>query len=161
MKTRPKYPKVCLFVLACLCFQISLAFGGSTSADESSIFQLVNREREKAGLGDIQWDPKAAEVARRYAERMADQKFFAHVDPDGNTAVQRAERDGLRRWSRIGENLFACDWNRGFTSLAVKGWMRSPSHRQNILDPNWTSGGVGMAEAQDGTIYVVQIFLER
>lgn len=165
MKTQPKYRQACTFLLLAFCCNLvlvdatPLSFRGS--ADESDIFRLVNRERERAGLGDIQWDDKAAAAARRYAERMANERFFSHLDPDGNTAVERAERSGLKHWSRIGENLFECDPTNGFTSLAVRGWMRSPSHRQNILYRSWTAGGVGMAEADDGTIYVVQIFIER
>jgi uncharacterized protein YkwD len=165
MKTHKQYPRAGTFLLLVFCLNVSLVSSSTLSragsADESNIFQLVNRERERAGLSDVQWDAAAATVARRYAERMADQGFFAHVDPDGNTAMQRAERSGLKHWSRIGENLFSCDATRGFTTLAVRGWMKSPSHRQNILDPAWTAAGVGMAEADDGTIYVVQIFIER
>lgn len=165
MSTHQKYHRALSLLLVALCLNIfvanAFAFPLAGPADETDIFKLVNRERERAGLGDLQWDEKAATVARRYAARMADEGFFDHVDPDGNTAIQRASRSGLKHWSRIGENLFECDPTRGFTSLAVRGWMQSPTHRQNILDANWTAGGVGMAEARDGTIYVVQIFIEQ
>jgi uncharacterized protein YkwD len=164
MKTRPKLLQAFALVFFGVCLNTA-AFVSPvfplTSADESDIFRLVNRERQRAGLAVVEWDRGAAALARQYAERMAAERFFAHVDPDGYTATERAERAGLRHWSRIGENLFACDPTPAFTTLAVRGWMRSQSHRQNMLDPNWTAGGVGMAEGRDGTIYVVQIFLER
>jgi uncharacterized protein YkwD len=41
---------------------------------------------------------------------------------------------------------------------AVEGWMSSPGHRQNILTPQWTREGIGLAISSDGKIYATQNF---
>ena len=41
--------------------------------------------------------------------------------------------------------------------LIVDGWMTSPGHRRNILDPRYTHLGVGVA-AKDKMCYATQIF---
>lgn len=133
----------------------------AAASDEFEVFDRVNRERTKIGLRNLEWDDKAALVARTYSQRMAREGFFDHIDPDGNSVVERAERSRLRRWSMIGENLFECSSYDGYTRLAVSGWLRSPSHRQNMLDRRWTSTGIGIARGRDGSIFVTQVFLEN
>ena len=39
----------------------------------------------------------------------------------------------------------------------VDGWMTSPGHRRNILDPNYTHIGVGVA-AREKNCYATQVF---
>lgn len=129
--------------------------------DEFEVFDRVNRERTKLGLRNLEWDEEAARVARSYSQRMAREGFFDHIDPDGNSVVERAERSRIRRWSMIGENLFECSSYDGYTRLAVSGWLRSPSHRRNMLDRRWTSTGIGIGRGRDGSVFVTQIFLEN
>src|SRR4029078_1924092 len=89
----------------------------TTANDEFEVFDRVNRERTKIGLRNLEWDEEAARVARAYSQRMAREGFFDHIDPDGNSVVERAERSRLRRWSMIGENLFECSSYDGYTRL--------------------------------------------
>ena len=73
----------------------------------------------------------------------------------------RADRAGLGRWRAIGENIA---YNQGFKKpldCAVEGWMNSPSHKENLLDPNWKESAVGIAVTADGTYYFTQVFLVR
>lgn len=129
--------------------------------EEREILDLVNRERSRQRLSRLTWDESAARLARSYSMRMAREGFFDHYDPEGNSVIERADRGGLRRWNRIGENLFVCDPIDEFAGLAVKGWLRSQTHRQNMLDRAWTATGIGIARSGDGEIYITQVFLER
>ena len=124
--------------------------------DESEVFNLVNRERSRAHLGGLMWDDRLAKVARDYSRRMAREGFFDHYDPDGKTVLDRAAR--VPGWSRIGENLFVCDDQPYYTSVAIRGWLRSPTHRTNMLDRTWTATGIGIATARDGNIFITQVF---
>lgn len=133
----------------------------SASGEEYEIFQMINRERSRKGLSTLQWDNGVATVARSYSRRMAREGFFAHTDPDGNSVVERADRSRVRGWAKIGENLFVCSRVDRFSDMAIRGWMRSPSHRKNVLDRQWTATGIGVARARDGSIYVTQVFIER
>ena len=133
----------------------------AAAPDEIEIFERVNRERERNGLQQLDWDDETARVARAYSVRMAREGFFEHIDPDGNSVVERAEQSRLRHWSIIGENLFMCEAYNDFTRLAVSGWLKSPTHRQNMLDRRWSATGIGVAQDRGGRIYVTQVFLER
>ena len=124
--------------------------------DENEVFNLVNRERSRAHLEGLMWDERLAKVARDYSRRMAREGFFDHYDPDGKTVLDRASR--VRGWSRIGENLFVCDEQPSYTSVAIRGWLKSPTHRTNMLDRTWTATGIGIATARDGNIFITQVF---
>ena len=129
--------------------------------DENEVFQLVNRERTRSRLPVLEWNPDAARLARSYSKRMARDGFFDHYDPEGNSVIERAESARLKHWSRIGENLFVCDAFDGFAEFAIRGWLKSPTHRQNMLDRSWTSTGIGIARSRNGDIYITEVFLEK
>ncbi|HMJ09320.1 MAG TPA: CAP domain-containing protein [Pyrinomonadaceae bacterium] len=131
----------------------------SAESDESielQILALVNRQRERQHRRELGWDEQLARVARNYSRRMARERFFAHYDPEGHTVTDRASR--IAGWRRIGENLFFCDRVDGLAAFSVDGWLHSSAHRANMLDPDWTASGVGIARSNDGEIYITQIF---
>lgn len=79
---------------------------------------------------------------------MADEQFFAHRDPQGNSSLDRIRATGYLDtpcdcgWSYLtGENL-----GRGQDSAAevMEAWMGSPGHRDNILNSGFTEIGVGV-----------------
>ena len=133
-----------------------VASAPAQTQDENEVFNLVNRERSRAHLEGLMWDERLAKVARDYSRRMAREGFFDHYDPDGKTVLDRASR--VRGWSRIGENLFVCDEQPSYTSVAIRGWLKSPTHRTNMLDRTWTATGIGIATARDGNIFITQVF---
>jgi len=133
----------------------------SDNQNESQILSLINRERSKFGLGQLGWNQSLADLARRYSEKMAREHFFEHIDSDGNDVVERARQSRIRGWSKIGENLFMCSPTQEFTNLSVRGWMRSPSHRENILDPEWRDTGIGIARSGNGEIYITEVFSDN
>ena len=128
---------------------------------ESEIFGLVNEQRRRSGLTELEWDGELANLARGYSEKMARGNFFDHYDADGATVVERAQNARVKNWSKIGENLFYCEGAEEFSRLAVRGWMKSPSHKENILDRDWNRSGIGVYETRDNRIYVTQVFIER
>lgn len=159
-------PKSIIFVLLAIITVNFSVFNQTARAagfedDEFQIFQLVNSERYKNRLGNLEWDDKLAELARNYSEKMAHENFFEHADLQGKTVVDRAKERRLKNWSKIGENLFLCSGIRNFDVFSVRGWMKSPTHRENILDESWTTTGIGIAESKDGKIFITQIFIER
>lgn len=134
---------------------------GSFDADDFQIFTLVNSERIKRGLNQLLWDDKLAEIARDYSEKMSREDFFGHFDSNGQSVVERAKTAKLKHWSKIGENLFSIAGLDKFDAFAVKHWMNSPTHRDNILDKDWTTTGIGIAKSEDGEIFITQIFIQR
>lgn len=134
---------------------------GKYDADEIKILDLINLERERHGLSRLAADEQVADIARDYSEKMAAENFFSHYDAQGNSVLERAKAARLKRWSKIGENLFSVENLAKFAGFAVKSWLESPSHRENILDPDWTTTGIGIAESDGGEIFITQIFIKR
>jgi uncharacterized protein YkwD len=54
-----------------------------------------------------------------------------------------------------GENIFGGPRN---PLAACRGWMASPGHRDNILDPSYTQIGAGYARGGRYRTYWVQVF---
>jgi uncharacterized protein YkwD len=135
-------------------------FVGDFDDDEDEIFALVNNERRKKRLSNLNWDDDLARVARKYSQQMAKGNFFSHYDKNGGGMEDRAAAAKIK-WSEIGENLYFCQGMEDFNEPAVKGWMNSPGHRQNILGKTYTDTGIGIAESRDGKIYITQLFIRR
>ena len=130
-------------------------------ADTFQIFNLINAERAKYSLGLMVWDDDLAIIARDYSERMAKENFFSHFDSNGQSVLERAKTAKIKHWSKIGENLFSCENVKSFDAFAVKNWMNSPTHRENIINPDWTATGIGIAQSKDGEIFITQVFIKR
>jgi uncharacterized protein YkwD len=139
-------------------FLTGATFASAQSRDEYDVFQNVNRERSKARLGALDWDDRLAKLARDYSRQMAREGFFGHYDPSGRTVTERALSARIKDWSTIGENLFYCEEHPYFVKTAVTGWMKSRTHRINILDREWRTTGIGIATARDGSIFITQVF---
>jgi uncharacterized protein YkwD len=133
----------------------------SPDSSEREIFDLINEERSKKGLGELAWDANLSRLARAYSEKMARENFFSHYDKNGEAVDDRAKSMRIKDWRKIGENLFYCEGYDNPNLMAVRGWMKSPTHRDNILDRDYNVSGIGIAESQNGRIYITQVFLER
>ncbi len=102
------------------------------------VLELTNQERAKSGLGPLTYDSRLNVAADQYSATMANGDFFAHTGLDGSTPTSRANAVGFP--GGVAENIGA-----GYISpeAAVQGWMNSPGHRANILNPTYKSLGVG------------------
>lgn len=133
----------------------------STPDLEKQAFDLLNSQRAAKSLPALAWNDDVARIARLHSENMAKYKFFSHTGLDGSMVNDRADLCGVSKWRAIGENIA---FNRGYAKpaeFAVDRWMRSTAHRENILNDRWTESGVGVALAEDGSIYFTQVFLLR
>lgn len=128
--------------------------------DEKEIFELVNRERRKKNLTGLKWRSDLSEMARKYSEKMAREKFFSHFDKSGSGVTERARASKIKGWFKIGENLFYYESKENLNSFVVKKWMESSSHRANILDRDYTSAGLGIAQSRDGKVFITQVFVK-
>jgi uncharacterized protein YkwD len=130
----------------------------STTANiEAAVRQDINEVRVKYKLKPLQNNQKLAEVARKYSRQMAEKNFFSHTGSDGSTLSERARSGGIVYWV-VGENLFKSTNIPQPVPVAVKGWMKSPGHRENILRPIFRETGVGVWKIGK-TYYITQLFL--
>ena len=62
-------------------------------------------------------------------------------------------------WCGAAENV-GRSGNGGTLGDVHNAFLNSPPHRANMLFPGWNSAATGIATAADGTVYVVQVFLQ-
>lgn len=107
--------------------------------ESAQIFMLGNQERVNAGLLPLSYNVKLAAMADAKNADMIAEQYFAHVSPAGVGIGDLADRFRYV-YRHVGENLALGD----FTSSAhvIKGWMDSPGHRANILNPKFTEIGI-------------------
>lgn len=129
----------------------------ATTQMAEQVRQQINKIRQAQGLSQLRHNEKLAAVARSYSQKMAEQNFFAHTSPDGDTMVQRIERAGIF-YFLVGENLFMCTNVPQPVPASLKGWMSSPGHRKNILHPEYRETGIGVWR-KGNTYYFTQLFM--
>jgi len=127
---------------------------------EQQCFDEVNRVRLARRLAPLNFYDDLLAVARGYSRRMAEQHFFSHKDPDGRTVRERVEEADIK-WRIVGENLAYSNGYLNPVAASVSGWMESPGHRRNILDPDYNLTAIGAWIAPDGTVYFTEIFIRQ
>jgi uncharacterized protein YkwD len=123
---------------------------------ETEIAGRVNAIRQEHGLARLRWSPDLAALAREHSRGMGREGFFAHESPAGGSVADRLRAAGLG-YRALGENLARSRNAPDPAAAAVKGWMASDGHRENILEEAFTETGVG-AWRDGETVYVTQIF---
>jgi hypothetical protein len=109
--------------------------------DPAAARDALNAYRASRGLGAVRLDPALSAMAQRQAGAMAAAGEISH-ELDGAFAA-RIERAGLDT-ARAGENIAAGFFSQG---AAFDEWKRSPGHNANLLMPQATRFGIGMAKA--------------
>jgi uncharacterized protein YkwD len=134
---------------------VTTVASGRASVEEA-IRGCANRNRRARGLEPLLPGEPLNKAARLHARNMARRGFFDHTDPQGRNVDDRvAIFDHAHRFTFIGENIAA-----GYSSAtsACQGWINSPGHRGNILNPDYTHIGGGFATGGPYGRYYVQVF---
>lgn len=129
----------------------------TTAQMEAQVRQRVNEIRQKQGLSQLRHNEKLAQVARNYSQQMAQKNFFSHTSPEGSTMVQRVKSAGIF-YFMVGENLYMCTNMPQPVPSAVRGWMNSPGHRENMLRPEYRETGIGVWRTGN-SYYFTQLFM--
>lgn len=126
---------------------------------ESRILALVNAERRSRGLRELVLNARLDQAAKLHARNMAKYRKMAHVIPESSlpTLTSRAQHVEYF-YATIAENIAL-----GYPDAegVVKGWMDSPGHRRNILNPNVMEIGTGVVSSVSGGLYFCQVFGRR
>jgi len=95
------------------------------------------------------------DAAEDHAHDMAKKKFFEHESRDGSQPKDRVRRAGYLS-KLTGENIA---YGPESAEEVVAGWLDSPGHCANIMDPRFQDLGIGLARGKKrGEIYWVQDF---
>ncbi|MBW4696468.1 MAG: CAP domain-containing protein [Aphanocapsa lilacina HA4352-LM1] len=126
---------------------------------EERIVRDINAIRGRGNLAPLKPNAKLAQVARSYSRLMAEQNFFSHTGPKGDSVADRVRSAGVF-YLVVGENLAYVGGSKRPVEIAVRGWMKSPGHRENILRPVYMETGVG-GWKKGNRIYFTQVFLTQ
>jgi uncharacterized protein YkwD len=111
---------------------------------ERELLELHNEVRAEHGATKLCYQQDLAQAARRHSEDMLARDYFAHESPNGRKPADRMlaagyGQAGYTSW-RVAENLYKVEGAGAEPDLeaiegVVKGWMESPGHRENLLNP--------------------------
>lgn len=90
----------------------------------------------------LAWDAALASAATVHSSDMARRDYFAHAGPEGGRVGARVTAAGYR-WRSLGENIAGGDRS---VDIVVRGWLDSPGHCANIMNPEFNDIGVACAE---------------
>jgi uncharacterized protein YkwD len=96
-------------------------------------------------------------VASGHATDMAQKNYFEHVDPAGHSPADRVRAMGYQE-KLVGENIA---YGPKTVDEVVQGWLDSPGHCENIMDPRFAEMGIALAPGHvKRGLYWVQVFAE-
>lgn len=132
------------------------------TAEEQQFVDLVNKERKERNIPELIVAPLLVNTARAKSKEMHDKNYWGHESPDKKrrTAMYRvlADLKEQPKYMLVGENLYYC--SQVLVASGHQALMNSPTHRRNILNPEYQYIGVGGFIAKDKRFWITQHFLK-
>ncbi|NCN03960.1 MAG: hypothetical protein GW942_02705 [Candidatus Pacebacteria bacterium] len=131
--------------------------GFASSITPAQVMELTNAERANAGLPPLTLNSKLTGAALSKGQDMFNDQYWAHVAPDGKQPWSFISENGYS-YRVAGENL-ARDFSNSSDMMAA--WMRSPTHKANIVNNRYQEIGIAVIDGVLGgheTTLVVQMF---
>ena len=128
------------------------------TVDSSLLLHLVNQvrlsgcqcgDKKMKSVPPVEWDKKLQLAAQLHSNDMYENNFFDHISPDGSTLRDRLVSVGFET-QYAGENI-----SKGHDTekQAIEGWLGSPGHCENIMEPGYTKMGV----ARKGKLWTMDL----
>nr|WP_286948072.1 CAP domain-containing protein [Pseudomonas sp. UBA6718] len=138
---------------------------GDWQAEGQKLLERINAARAQArqcggqsfaASAPLAWNATLAGTAESHSRAMANGNYFDHRDRDGRTPGDRAELAGYSGM-QIGENIAA---GLDAADKVVAGWLASPGHCANLMNPAFSELGAGYAvdPKSDAGIYWTALF---
>ena len=129
------------------------------------VLELINQARARArecgsthhaAAGPLKLNATLDRAAEIHSADMAGKGFFSHDGSDGSSVMVRATRVGYAGRA-VGENIAA---GQTTPEAAVEGWVKSPPHCANLMNPVFTEMGIAYVvnPASSMGIYWTQVF---
>lgn len=114
--------------------------GYSSEITIQKVFQHTNEQRSKNNLPVLRYNSKLSKAAEKKAVHMFKENYWAHTSPKGiNPWTFFKEVD--YEYSIAGENLAKDFYD---TDTMMSAWMKSPTHRDNILNQKYREIGIAV-----------------
>lgn len=142
------------------------------------ILEGISEERVRQNLGVLQMDANLADIAQLRSNDMITRDFFSHTDPKSSQVLfQELLKEHNYFYMFAGENIAEIRNEgafvpAGFTVYSrysaddlagqfVTGWINSPEHYSNIINPHFRRTGIALGVAVDGTrVVATQVFTD-
>jgi len=114
---------------------------------KSTFLKLLNEARATPrqcgntthdAVDPVTWNEQLNLAASQHSIDMTTNNFFSHTGSDNSSVSDRVGATGYN-WQAVGENIAA---GQRSAQAAMDGWLKSPGHCQNIMNPNFTEIGV-------------------
>lgn len=117
----------------------------ATSMNSQQLLNSTNTSRQADKLETLKLNEQLAKAAQDKANDMVAKDYWAHATPDGTQPWAFVTTAGYQ-YQKAGENLAY-----GFLTSdeTIQGWLGSPSHRANMLDPDFNEVGFGFANSRN------------
>jgi len=153
------YFVVFVFFLKVIIFAVSLNFSQNiffADITKIALENLTNQVRQEFNLNPLTDNKKLDQAAMMKAENMIQNNYFNHTSPSGVTPWHWFAEAGYD-YKYAGENLAI-----GFfeSEEVFRAWMNSPTHKENLVNPNYKETGIAVLRGFGGNnaIVVVQLF---
>ena len=138
---------------------------GDWQAEGQKVLEMLNSARNQprqcgtqafGPAAPLTWNATLATAAQTHSRDMANNNYFDHKGRDGSTPGDRAELAGYIA-QQIGENIAA---GQDTTRKLVDGWLASPGHCANVMNPEFRELGAAYAvdPKSDAGIYWTALF---
>lgn len=98
----------------------------------------------------LRWDCRLGQASYTHSNDMATNNFFSHTGSDGSSPFERMRRAGYI-YRTAGENIAA---GQRTVDAVMSGWLSSPGHCSNIMNPNFQDMGAAKVESSSSTYRV-------
>lgn len=123
---------------------------------EQDVHQQINAYRQTQGLSSLQWNEVIADSCQTHSLNMAAGSVaFGHDGFDQRVADISQAVPYTSAAENVASNKYADP-----ATAAVQGWLTSPGHLVNIQG-DFHLTGIGVAQGDDGTYYLTQIFIKE
>jgi uncharacterized protein YkwD len=120
--------------------------------------ELVNAARAQArscgataypAAPPLRWQSQVEQAALVQAQYLQQNNLFSHTGANGSSVGDRLTATGYV-WATVGENIAA-----GYADLptVVRGWLDSPGHCANVMNPTFTDLGVTLVPGASSNTY--------
>jgi uncharacterized protein YkwD len=113
-----------------------------TDGMRQQMLELHNKVRKEHKLPPLDFNPKLQKVAQEHAAHMQKLDKLTH-DPELGERIKKEKY----HWATCAENIAMDSEDGGPDKTFHDQWMKSPGHKENILNPKVREIGYGRASA--------------
>lgn len=128
----------------------------SLTAEESELLSLINDERSKNNLPNLEIDENLQNVARLKAKDLVENSYFSHTSPNLGTPFEMLKNNGIS-YKTASENIAG----NSSISGAIESWIKSEDHKKNILSTDYNYTGISVVDSIAYGKIIVELFIGK